>query len=103
MAEAPDAPVVTIPETSYAHLLTLLDHARNWRASILPGTSTAGLRQSLDLLSAIAALDKPPCEHPRSWRIFKPESAGGGEICGYCGSSMTPDQDPGSLPSAPAT
>ena len=66
----------------------LLTAARAWRATLIPKTSNGVYGPTMSLLRAIEEFDPKPCEHPRSYRVFFPISAGGGQTCGYCGEAL---------------
>jgi len=66
----------------------LISAARGWRGGLIPSTSTGLWGPTRNLLSAIAAFDRPPCDHPRSWRVYRVLASDADEVCGYCGSSV---------------
>ena len=80
--------MIEIPVERAQWFGNLLTAARGWRSALIPGTSTAAWNEVVGLVTAISAFDPEPCDHPRSWRVFYPNSAGGGEVCGYCGTSV---------------
>lgn len=73
-------------------LAKLIDAARQWRSMLIPKTSTATWSATRHLLTVIAAFDRQPCTHPRSWRIYRPYRddvlSPPAEGCGYCGAEM---------------
>lgn len=80
----------------YDALLSLLREARVWRGDLVPGTSTGLFTSTSHLLAAIAAFDRQPCQHPRSWRIYRPPIKESPETCGFCGTVLaTPTSAPG--------
>jgi hypothetical protein len=105
MATDPD--FVEIPLGRAQAFGGLISAARSWRGSLVPSTSTALWGPTKNLLEAIAALDPKPCDHPRSWRVFRAKSANADEVCGYCGTivvgGLTESPDPGVVsPTSPS-
>jgi hypothetical protein len=80
--------MVEIPLDRARQFRDLMLAARAWRGGLIPNTSTSTLVPARLLLEAIAALDQEPCEHPRSWRIFRARLADADEVCGYCGTTL---------------
>lgn len=86
----------------------LVGEARAWRGSLIPSTSTGLWGPTRNLLEAISAFDRAPCDHPRSWRVYRAVSANADEVCGYCGMTvvggLTPLQQPDeSVPGSPGS
>jgi hypothetical protein len=77
-----------IPVERARLLRDLLSAAQTWRGSLIPSTSTGVWMPTRNLLAAIAALDPVPCDHPRSWRVFRISSLNADEGCGYCGTTL---------------
>jgi hypothetical protein len=75
--------MVPVEQEAFANLLKA---AREWRTTIIPGTSSSSFTGMKSLLAALSTLDEQPCPHDRQWRVFhfvgteKPK-----ETCGYCG------------------
>ena len=97
--------MVEIPLDRARQFRDLMLSARAWRGGLVPNTSTSTLVPTRMLLEAIAALDQEPCEHPRSWRIFRASVADADEVCGYCGTTvvggLTAMPDPPNRPLLP--
>lgn len=72
----------------------LLEAARRWRSGLIPRTSSGTWDVTRRLLEAVAEFDRPPCTHPREWRIYRPTAseqlAPPTEGCGYCGVELPP-------------
>lgn len=81
---------VEIPLERARQFRDLLTAARSWRGALIPATSTATLTPTKGLLEAISVFDQPPCDHPRSWRVFRSQLADADEVCGHCGASIVP-------------
>ena len=80
--------MVEIPLERARQFRDLVGAARAWRGGLIPSTSTSTLLPTRNLLEALAALDRAPCDHPRSWRIYRSQSAGADEVCGFCGTTV---------------
>jgi hypothetical protein len=83
----------------------LISEARGWRGSLIPSTSTGLWGPTRNLLEAITAFDRAPCDHPRSWRVYRVVAADAEEVCGYCGMTVVPGlierSDPDPISSGP--
>lgn len=80
--------MIEIPLERAQQFRDLMVAARAWRGGLIPNTSTSTLTPTRNLLEAISAFDAGPCDHPRSWRVFRSQSADADEVCGFCGTTV---------------
>jgi hypothetical protein len=80
---------VEIPLRQAQAFGALLTAVRTWRAGLVPKTSTGVWEPTRNLLAAIATFDHPPCDHPRSWRVYRVVASDADEVCGYCGTTTS--------------
>lgn len=80
--------MIEIPLDRARQFRDLISAVRAWRGGLIPSTSTSTLTPTKNLLEAIAVFDQAPCDHPRSWRVFRSRSADADEVCGYCGTTV---------------
>jgi hypothetical protein len=66
----------------------LLDAARAWRSARIGNTSTCTWPAAQGLIEAVAAFDRPPCDHPRSWWVFSSRSGDADVLCARCASTV---------------
>jgi hypothetical protein len=81
---------VDIPLEVAQQFRDLLAAARAWRGGLIPNTSTATLTPTRGLLEALSVFDRPACDHPRPWRVYKGTAYDADEYCGYCGTVLVP-------------
>ena len=69
----------------------LLKAARDWRESIIPGTSSSSYGPMFTLLAELAKHDPEPCQHPREWRVFRSRKVGTPpfEQCAKCAEELS--------------
>lgn len=80
--------MIEIPLDRARQFRDLVSAVRAWRGGLIPNTSTSTLTPTQNLLEAITVFDQAPCDHPRSWRIYRDASADADEVCGYCGTTV---------------
>jgi hypothetical protein len=80
--------MIEIPLERARQFRDLIAAVRHWRGGLIPSTSTGAWGPTKDLLEAITVFDRAPCDHPRSWRIYRDASASADEVCGFCGTTV---------------
>jgi hypothetical protein len=80
--------MVEIPLDRAQAFGALLAAAMEWRDGLIPKTSTGTAPSTVKLLHALTAFDRPPCDHPRSWRVYRSQAQDADEVCARCGTAV---------------
>lgn len=93
------ADMIEIPLERAQAFRNLLSAAQRWRSERVGNTANVPWPAAKELLAAVAALDPEPCDHPRSWRIYRVASANADEVCARCATVIVAGLTPLPIPS----